>query len=324
LMGLSAKWRPLGDAGLSFRDVIRSPGAIGRAGVEGSVPAQLFSNSLAGRARRFASRMKVAAVAAGVSATAFLVVAVTAGGPPVLAIPALGGAGVAVLSLIGAMRAVRPLRRLGFGYRELLNGTWRESEVARNPGTAFRLREEEVSQLAPPDVVMSAYGERLRLAVDDRTAMRLQVARLGGEGASTVPRDLLPTADALVARISELAAALHQLDRDLGASDDGSLSSRIAELRARGVPDADHTLSLLLQQRESLAELEDRRVRLREQLESKSLTLQNLRLKVLRLGSMGLDARPQARQIGHATEQAAAISKDLEYLLEGAREANRV
>jgi hypothetical protein len=140
-----------------------------------------------------------------------------------------------------------------------------------------------------------------------------------------VPRDLLPTADALVARISELAAALHQLDRDLGASDDGSLSSRIAELRARGVPDADHTLSLLIQQRESLAELEDRRVRLREQLESKSLTLQNLRLKVLRLGSMGLDAaRPQALQVGHATEQAAAISKDLEYLLEGAREANRV
>ncbi len=324
LMGLSAKWRPLGDAGLSFRDVIRSRRAVRDAGVEGSVPAQLFSNSLAGRARRFASRIKIAAVAAGVSATAFLVVAITSGGPPQLAIPALGGAGVAVLSLLGAMRAASPLRRLGFRRRDLLNGTWRESEAARSPGTAFRLREEEVSQLAPPDVVMSAHGERLRLAVDDRTAIRLQVARLGGEESSMLPRDLLPTADALVARVSTLASALHQLDRDLGAAGDGSLSSRIAELRARGVPDSDHTLDLLLQQRDSLSELEGRRVTLREQLESKSLTLQNLRLKVLRLGSMGLDVRPQARLVGHATEQAQAISKDLEYLLEGAREADRV
>ncbi len=325
LVGLNAKWRPLGDAGLSFRDVIRSRRAIHDAGVEGSVPAQLFSNSLAGRARRFASRMKVAAAAASVSAFAFLVVAVTHGGPKALAIPALGGAGVAVLSLLGAMRAASPLRRLGFRRRDLLNGTWRDSEAARSPGTAFRLREEAVSQLAPPDVVMSAHGERLRLAVDDRTAIRLQVMRLGGAESSLLPRDLLPTADALVARISQLATALHQLDRDLGAGGDGSLDSRIAELRARGVPDSDHTLSLLLEQRASLSQLEGGRVTLREQLESKSLMLQNLRLKVVRLGSMGLDATPRAAPaIGQGTEQAAAISKDLEYLLEGAREADRI
>ncbi len=324
LMGLNAKWRPLGDAGLSFREVIRSRRAVRDSGVEGSVPAQLFSNSLAGRARRFASRIKVAAAAAGVSAIAFLVVAITGGGPPQLAIPALGGAGVAVLSLIGAMRAASPLRRLGFRRRDLLNGTWRESEAALSPGTAFRLREEEVSQLAPPDVVMSAHGERLRLAVDDRTAIRLQVARLGTGASTLLPRDLLPTADALVARISELATALHQLDRDLGAGSDGSLNSRIAELRARGVPDSDHTLGLLIEQRASLSQLEGGRVTLRQQLESKSIMLQNLRLQVRRFGSLGLEPTPQVRQVAQGTEQAQAVSKDLEYLLEGAREADRL
>jgi len=58
-------------------------------------------------------------------------------------------------------------------------------------------------------------------------------------------------------------------------------------------------------------------------LESKSLMLQNLRLQVLRLGSMGLETTPQARALAQGTEQAQAVSKDLAYLLEGAREAER-
>jgi predicted Ser/Thr protein kinase len=321
LMGLSARWRPLGDAGLSFMDVVRNRGAIREAGVDGSVPASLFSNSLAGRARRFARRMKVAAVGAGVSATTLLILAISKGGPPQLAIPLIGGAGVALLSLISAARAVSPLRRLGFRRRDLLNGTWRDSEAARSPGTAFRLREEEVSQLAPPDVVMSSYGERLRLAVDDRTAIRAQISRAGVDVASLLP-EIAPTVNSLVARIAEIAGALHQLDRDIGTSSDSSLDDRIAELRRTGVPDDDRTLGLLLRQRQTISELEARRGTLQSRLDSASLTLQNLRLDVLRLGSLGFE-EPIARQVGQATEQARALSRDLAYLIEGAREANR-
>ncbi len=321
LMGLSAKWRPLGDAGLSFMDVVRNRAAIRDAGVDGSVPAALFSNSLAGRARRFARRMKVAAVGAGVSATTLLFLAITNGGPPAFAIPLFGGGAVALISLLSAARAASPLRRLGFRRLDLLRGTWRDSEAARAPGTAFRLREEEVSQLAAPDVVMSAYGERLRLAVDDRTAIRQQLARLGAEGDALLP-NVVPTVNALVARIAEIAGSLHQLDRDLGAGSEGSLDDRIAELRRNGVSESDGTLGLLLRQRQSISDLEMRRVTLRSRLESASLTLQNLRLDVLRLGSLGFE-EPVARDIGHATEQARALSRDLAYLLEGAREADR-
>ncbi len=319
LMGLNAKWRPLGDAGLSFLDVVRSKRAVSDAGVEGSVPASLFSNSLAGRARRFASRIKLAAVSGGISAVSLFIGStfeVRALIPPMV----IGGA-VAVLSLIGGMRAARPLVRLGFRRRDLLKGTWRDSEASRSPGTAFRLREEEVSQLAPPDVVMSVHGERLRLAVDDRTAIRQQMGRLGGDERSILP-DVIPTVEALVTRVSELATALHQLDRDMGAASDGSLDARIAELRRQGVSDGDRTLALLLRQRQSLSELEGRRGTLRGQLESASVALQNLRLDVLRLGSLGLES-PAVRDVGQATEQARALSKDLAYLLEGAREADR-
>jgi hypothetical protein len=322
LMGLSAKWRPLGDAGLSVVDVMRNRQAIRNAGVEGTVPAVLFSQSLAGRARRFARRIKASVAAAGVSAVSILTVSIAHLGPNPMAIPVFGGAAVAILSFVSAMYAGKPLFRLGFRRRDLLNGTWRESEAARSPGTAFRLREEEVSQLAPPDVVMSAYGERLRSAVDDRTAIRQQMVRLGGTERSILP-DVLPTVEALVARIADLAGALHQLDRDLGVAGDGSLDARIAELRSRGVNDADRTMSLLLRQRQSLSELEGRRMTLRSQLESAAITLQNLRLDVLRLGSMGLQS-PVVREVGQATEQARALSKDLAYLLEGAREADRV
>ena len=320
LIGLSAKWRPLGDAGLSFRDVIRNRQAVRTAGIEGSVPATLFSNSLAGRARRFVSRIKLAAVSAGVSAISVIVGSSMRVEP--LAIPFVLGGAFAFGSFVSAMRAAGPLRHLGFRLRDLLNGTWRDTEAARAPGVAFRLREEEVSQLAPPDVVMSVHGERLRLAVDDRTAIRQQMARLGSNERTILP-GVLPTAEALVGRIVEISGALHQLDRDMGAASDGSLDARIAELRARGATESDSTLKLLLQQRKSIAELEGRRTTLRSQLESASIALKNLRLDVLRLGSLGLES-PAVHDVGQATEQARALSRDLAYLMEGAREADRV
>ncbi len=319
LVGLSARWRPLGDAGLGFLNVVLDREAERVAGVEPSVPAVLFSNSLAGRARRFVRRIKTAAVAAGVGVVS-LVIGATLHAEPLGAFAALSGVG-AFVSVMAAIRSARPLTRLGFRYRELMNGTWRDGEASRAPGTAFRLREEEVSQLAPPDVVMSGYGERLRLAVDDRTAIRQQMVRLGGAAGALMP-DVVPTVDALVSRIAEIAASLHQLDRDMGAAGDGSLDARIRELRGQGVPDDDRMLALLLRQRQSLSDLEGRRGMLRSKLESASVTLQNLRLDVLRLGSMGLEA-PARRDVGQATEQARALSKDLAYLLEGAREADR-
>ncbi|MES3035744.1 MAG: serine/threonine-protein kinase [Gemmatimonadota bacterium] len=319
-LNLSAKWRPLGDAGLRFMDVVRNRRAVQDAGLEGAVPATLFSNSLAGRARRFTRRVKTAAIAAGVSAVSLIIGAGT--GVEELIAPFVAGGAFAFLSAVSAWRAYRPLGRLGFKLRDVFGGSWRDSDAARTPGTAFRLREEEVSQLAAPDVVMSAYGERLRLAVDDRTAIRQQLTRLGGEERAILP-DVLPTVEGLVSRVSELAGALHQLDRDMGVVADGSLDARIADLRARRVSEDDRTLVLLLRQRQSLSELEGRRTALRSQLESASITLQNLRLDVLRLGSLGLEA-PAMREVGRATEQARALSKDLAYLLEGAREADRI
>ena len=320
LVTLNAKWRPLGDAGLSLSDVVRNEGAARNAGVEGTVPAQLFSNSLVGRVRRFARRVKLAAGALGVAAVS-VTIGTTFHVEPLIA-PFIGGGVIGIAALIGAARAARPLRRLGFGYRALFDGSWRDSETARAPGTAFRLREEEVSQLAPPDVVMSMHGERLRLAVDDRTAIRQQMARLDGDERSILP-DVLPVVNSLVARVLELSGALHQLDCDMGSATDGSLDARIAEMRGRAVQESDRTLALLVRQHRSLTELEDRRSLLHSQLEGASIALQNLRLDVLRLGSLGLEP-PAVHAVGQATEQARALSRDLAYLLEGAREVDRI
>ena len=321
LMGLNARWRPLGDAGLSFASVMRNRRAVQDAGLQGAVPAKLFSDSLAGRARRFVRRVKTAAVAAGVSAVS-LIVGTSVHAQPFI-VPFIGGGALAFLSLISAWRAYRPMGQLGFGMMDVFRGTWRDGDAARSAALAFRLREEEVSQLAPPDVVMSAHGERLRLAVDDRTAIRQQMQRLGGDGPSVLP-EMLPTVEALVARVVELATALHRLDCDMGVFGDGSLDARIAELRAQHVSETDRLLSQLLQQRQSLSDLEGRRSALRSQLVSASLSLQNLRLDVVRLGSLGLEAAPAMLDVSRATEQARALSKDLGYLLEGAREADRL
>jgi serine/threonine-protein kinase len=315
---LARRWRPLGDAGVSFGDALR--GDFSALGTRAEMPARLAQESLGARARRVVRRVKTAAVATAVS-----VVSLAIGAPAnieALLVPFVGGGIVAVAAALGALSAAAPMRRLGFGWKALMDGTWRDSEAARQPDVQRRLRDELVLELAPLDVVAGAYGDRLRAAADDRMALRAQWLRLEPDTASRLA-EVPATGDELLARIAQLCVALHAIDRDIGEAGGRDVEARAEALRRRGVAPDDQTLALLERQRAALAEFEARREALVSQLDRAALALGNLRLDVLRVRSVGQLAEGGVGG-SYATEQARAVSKDLAYLLDGVREAERL
>jgi hypothetical protein len=252
LLSLRARFRPLADVGLTMRQVLFGGAEAAYAhSAAGSAPVHVVSESFTGRARRFVRRVKLAAIGAGTSVISVLVgSAIHADPNGVLSVMAVVGALTSVLSGIGALRASSPMVAAGFKRRELWKGTWRDSAAARQPAVAYRLREEELAQLAAPEIVASAHGDRLRLAVDDRSAIRHQLLRLDSASAGVLG-EVMPVADGLVERVVALTVELHRMDRDLGATDTRGIDERVAALRATGVSSDDRTLSLLLRQQQS-------------------------------------------------------------------------
>jgi serine/threonine-protein kinase len=170
--------------------------------------------------------------------------------------------------------------------------------------------------LAPRDVVAGNYGESVRRAAVDRAMVRDIVAGLRPYERDLIP-DVIPTVDALAERVGALATTLHRLDADVSGSSLGALDSRIAALESEpATADRERRLSLLQRQRKSLHDLLDRRRALSNQLESASLSLQNLKLDLLKLRSSGVGAAVE--DVTSATQEARALSRDIGHVLDAA------
>src|ERR1044071_5918258 len=123
----------------------------------------------------------------------------------------------------------------------------------------------------------------VRRAANDKAMVRDIVGSLRNYERDLIP-DVLPTVDALAERVGALATTLHRLDADVSGSSLGALDSRIAALGTEpATADRDRRLALLQRQRKSLHDLLERRQSLSNQLESASLTLQNLKFDLMKL-----------------------------------------
>ena len=175
--------------------------------------------------------------------------------------------------------------------------------------------------LAPADVLDGRYGDAVRRAADDRAAVIETVSRLAVAEREMIP-DVAPTVDALAQKVGSLATTLHRLDADVGSSSAATLDERIAALRdeTRGEPttEQERRLALLVRQRATLTELVQRRTALVSRLESACLALQNLRLDLLKLRSSGLGGG--AADLASATQEARALSREIGYAVDAARE----
>jgi serine/threonine protein kinase len=180
-------------------------------------------------------------------------------------------------------------------------------------------------QLAPADVLAGPHGEAVHRAAADRAAAHETLGRLAPSERDMIP-DVGPTLDALAERVGSIAVTLHRLDADVGGASLTSLDERLAALRAEAgdSPSAEQErrLALLERQHATISELVTRRSVLASQLESASLTLQNLRLDLLKLRSSGLGSAMS--DIASATQEARALSRDIGHAADAVNEVRRL
>ena len=184
------------------------------------------------------------------------------------------------------------------------------------PGDAIAQR---AAAVAPPDVLAGPLGAQLRRAAADRQAVDEVLAGMGAAERSMIP-DVVPTAQDLLVRVGAVATMLHRI------GDEGSLAAveaRLAALRAEPESlERERRLSLLERQRESLAELAERRRTLTSQLESALLALENLKLELIKLRSAGLSAG--LNEATSATQHARALTRDIHHAVDAAEDVKRI
>jgi len=238
-------------------------------------------------------------------------------GAPLMIAPFLFCTMGTVVGAVWTAITARRVRHAGIGLGDALGSRWRDAlarREARRPVARATL-------LHPvdDDVAASPYGAAVHRAMDDRAAIAELGARLGPADRAMIP-DVLPTVEALVRRVAELATSLHHLSADASPARLAELDARIAEAERApaSAPDRERRLELLARQRASLADLLQRREQLSARLESATLVLQNMRLDLLRLSSSGIESALD--EFTSTTREAGALSSEIGRALDVARE----
>jgi serine/threonine protein kinase len=178
--------------------------------------------------------------------------------------------------------------------------------------------ERELEKLATRAVLDGPFGDLIRRAAGDRAAIAEIVGKMSKDDRALVP-DIKPTADALLERVVGLARAIHSMESDVDTAQLADLNARIASLRGDSeTPEEERRVALLHHQRDTLDELARRRTAMIRQMESAGLTLGNLRLDLIRLRSAGVGA--SIREVSSATQQARALSNEIDTFLAAAEE----
>jgi serine/threonine-protein kinase len=190
------------------------------------------------------------------------------------------------------------------------------------PAPASAPSEAQLAKIAPREVLDGPQGGAIRRAVAERVAILDLVAGLPKEERALLP-DVAPTANALVERVSHLAQALQRLDASVDPRMVEELDIRIAEAsRETESAEGQRGLALLRRQRDTLAEIAERRHTLVRQVESAGLALGNLRLDLVKLRSSGLQSA--LTDVSSATREARALSREIGTMLEAAEEVREL
>jgi eukaryotic-like serine/threonine-protein kinase len=177
--------------------------------------------------------------------------------------------------------------------------------------------------LPEPDVGdFGNLGPQIAQMRNDRHAIMQIVDRLPDSERQMLP-DVVPTVDALMKRALELAKTLHQMEGEVDVSALDSLDRRIeaAQQEVAGKEDK-RRLDLLCRQRQTLADLINRRGKVETQFESCVLAVQNMRFDLLRLRSAGVAA--VLEDITQVTQQAKALNIDINAAIDAAGEIKAV
>jgi serine/threonine-protein kinase len=136
---------------------------------------------------------------------------------------------------------------------------------------------------------------------------------------SMLPPEIAETTDELYERAQELARTLNDVDSSFGDETPERIKRRLDILTAQpDGPEHERQINILERQLKTASELMDRRAKIAARLESSMLAMQNMRFDMLRLKSAGIGA--VLSDITQATQQARAISRDVDHAIAAASE----
>jgi serine/threonine-protein kinase len=161
--------------------------------------------------------------------------------------------------------------------------------------------------------------EKIVQAHGDRAAILKLLERLSPAERKMLDDDVAATVDGLYQRSADLGRTLHAMDTNLDAQGLARIDERVAALQ-KEPDDEERTrrLGLLERQRKAMVDLNGRRDQVAGQMESCILAMQNVRFDLLRLRSA--DAASALSDLTHATQQARALSRDVDNAIAAAGE----
>jgi serine/threonine-protein kinase len=220
---------------------------------------------------------------------------------------------------IGLLRNYATLWQAGYSWRDVLSRPPAPDALETTLIKGGRGKRE----VGPPTA--EEYGAQLGAVMQvhgDRVAILKLLAKLPATERKMLP-EVQQTADALYARATDLARTLHAMDSNLDEEGLTQIDERIAGLsREPDDPERSRRLGLLQRQRQTFMDLRERRGQVAAHLESCVLAMQNVRFDLLRLRSAGVAA--VLDDLTHATQQAKALSRDVDNVIAAAGEIREV
>jgi serine/threonine-protein kinase len=215
----------------------------------------------------------------------------------------------------GLLPQYMKLWHAGYSWRDVLNRPAAQDAFGASLGARRSLGPAQADEFG-------RQADTVQMARNDREAILKIMERVPTSERKLLP-DVVQTVDALLKRAEDLARMLHGMSADV---DDGALArieSRIDAVRQHEEgSERDRQIDLLERQRQTLSDLLTRRRRVEEQIESCVLAMQNVRFDLLRLRSAGVAA--VLSDLTHATQQARALSRDVDHVIAAAGEIRDV
>ncbi len=211
-------------------------------------------------------------------------------------------------------------------YMKLWNAGYSWRDVVRRPAAAdAQLAAAGSLPLELPPARTDEFGRQaatVQQTRNDRKAILKIMDKLPKSERRLLP-DVVATVDGLLNRAEELAHTLHAMS---GSVDEGALTRLEEKIEATKrqseSPERERQLSMLQRQRQALTDLLTRRQLVEDQIESCVLAMQNVRFDLLRLKSAGVAA--VLDDLTHATQQARALSRDVDHAIAAAGEIKAV
>ena len=212
-------------------------------------------------------------------------------------------------------RKYADLWQAGYSWRDILERPDAPDAIQSNTPKKIK----GVKQIPPPRAdELGPHHARMVEVYGDRTAVLSLYQRLSEADRNMVP-DLVETIDNLYLKAHELALALQAMDSSLSPDEIKRIDQDLAQLRARDESEErNRQIAMLERQRQSCADLAEKRGRMAERFRSCALAIQNLRFEVLRLREKGIGA--VGSDLTQATQQARALSRDIDVAIGAAAE----